>query len=573
MKAIDLFSGAGGASIGLRSAGLDVVAHVDHDEDACTTLRANGWAGVLNCNVEDLVPGEPRAGALPFARRVPKLPEADVWSAGPPCQPFSHAGDREGAADDRDGFPPLLALVRLYRPRWLVIENVAGLLSHSTDGHPDTMRCPGCYLARILAELAELFPVVDWRLLDAADFGVPQHRRRVFIVCGPSPITWPWPTHSGEALEIDKAHAGRDGYWARMERGEFHERVMGDPWHDMACGPACVMENPFWHRSDRPWVTMRQALRIPLDARVVGGGTRPHAAGEARIHRDLTDAPGPTTVPHDGSGGPWVETGQRTTAPDGSRPLHRVQVDEPSPTVRGQQGTGLSLSQSQRTEKLDNPSHTLNAGATDGGYRAPFVATDAVDPDEHAPWWHRASPPDEPSRTVGRKANASILLDVPSGAILASDGAGALSKTARQALLDAPAPCVSATEVKGAAMSAEGVRTSQGGLQRASDALQLGTGRRRLTEVECALIQGFPPTYVFRGATSESVYRQIGNACPPKLVEVVAASVVAAERSGDADLFHRARSAGWEADDEHKSNGGALVSGWQVSARKYLERR
>ena len=96
--------------------------------------------------------------------------------------------------------------------------------------------------------------------------------------------------------------------------------------------------------------------------------------------------------------------------------------------------------------------------------------------------------------------------------------------------LDAPSPCVSATEEKGAgarsvARFRDGQRVTHG-LDRASDALLLATGRRRLTPAECAALQGFASDHPFQARTKSSLYRQVGNAVPPPLARAVARAVV-----------------------------------------------
>lgn len=162
MKCIDLFAGAGGATLGLKTAGFEVVAAYDNDPSACRTHRAaHASVPVVEADLNTL-------GAW-------ALPPVPLWWASPPCQPFSRAGKRMGGEDERDGWPALLRLLRetRHRPEVIVAENVAGMLDdrfadvrkHIVDG----LRVCG-------------FHRVDWHLLDAADFGVPQHRRRVFMV-------------------------------------------------------------------------------------------------------------------------------------------------------------------------------------------------------------------------------------------------------------------------------------------------------------------------------------------------------------------------------------------------------
>lgn len=187
MRAIELFAGAGGAALGLEAAGVHHLALCEWDPDACATLRAAGLGPVVEGDVRDLDA---------IARTATERPDL-LWSSFP-CQAFSTAGKRLGAKDDRNGWPWTVAAIDRFQPRWFLAENVRGLLCHRGDcdrtGPPED--CPGCYFHRvILEELRQRFPVVGWWLLDAADYGVPQHRRRVIIHAGPEPVTPPRASH------------------------------------------------------------------------------------------------------------------------------------------------------------------------------------------------------------------------------------------------------------------------------------------------------------------------------------------------------------------------------------------
>ena len=107
-----------------------------------------------------------------------------VWSSNP-CQPFSSAGLRLGAADPRDGFPWLLRIVTDVRPRVVIAENVPRVTSH------------GAYFAWLLNEFRQLGYSVDWKILNAADWGVPQKRWRLFVIgrLDARPV-WPLATHA-----------------------------------------------------------------------------------------------------------------------------------------------------------------------------------------------------------------------------------------------------------------------------------------------------------------------------------------------------------------------------------------
>ena len=185
MRAVDLFAGAGGASMGIEAAGCELVQAVEVD-------RLAGIAHRLNLPHVPLYRGDVR-GWRPVA--------ADLWWASPPCQAWSAAGAKRGAQDERNGWPWVFdALDRAeHRPTWLICENVRGLLWH-TKACGDVMTCPGCYWELVvLVEARRRFALVQVWTLDAADFGVPQHRRRVFLVCGPHAVDEPASTHGSDA--------------------------------------------------------------------------------------------------------------------------------------------------------------------------------------------------------------------------------------------------------------------------------------------------------------------------------------------------------------------------------------
>jgi len=186
---LELFAGAGGAALGLQAAGFESVGLCEWDADACETLRAAGFSPVIEGDVRDLEAIEAGITASPDV----------LWSSFP-CQAWSTAGSRKGAQDDRNGWPWTVAAIDRFRPRWVLCENVRGLLCHSAKGCGDSATCPRCYFDRvILADLRARFAHVGWWLLDAADFGVPQHRRRVILWGGPRPLSRPEATHADPA--------------------------------------------------------------------------------------------------------------------------------------------------------------------------------------------------------------------------------------------------------------------------------------------------------------------------------------------------------------------------------------
>ena len=185
MIALTLFAGAGGADIGLQRAGCQHIACVEGDRNAVATLVAAGFPGVHAWI------GTPPPGSDVPAWTWDGIPVDLLWGS-PPCQPYSQAGKQLGADDPRDGWPATLATIRAVRPRWVIIENVGGspIEAWAADLGPSMFR-PG------------LYPHVSTRFLDAADWGLPSHRRREFLVAGPVPYRWPEPTHAGPSAPVE----------------------------------------------------------------------------------------------------------------------------------------------------------------------------------------------------------------------------------------------------------------------------------------------------------------------------------------------------------------------------------
>ena len=181
--AIDLFSGAGGLSIGFQQAGFDVIAANDFDQYAATTYQFNhpntrfSLSSIEDITAEQLLDGSGlRRGEL------------DVLVGGPPCQAFSVYNHRRGMHDKRSGlFREYLRIVHGLLPRFVVIENVTGITSVAE----------GRAVKEIKEGLGQLGYHVESNILKAEAFGVPQERRRIFFLgsrCN-RPIRWPSQTH------------------------------------------------------------------------------------------------------------------------------------------------------------------------------------------------------------------------------------------------------------------------------------------------------------------------------------------------------------------------------------------
>lgn len=225
--AIDLFGGCGGLSIGLGRAGFSVEAAVEIDAEACATFGAlHRDASLFD---EDIA-------TIDFRQFKDSM---CLVAAGVPCQPFSSGGKRLAAADPRDGFPQLLRAVREIRPDAVLVENVAGLARGSRRQ----------YLASIVRALKDVGFTVAWELLNAADFGVPQKRLRLFLVgLRGRAFRFPDPTHG----------SGRSRAWVPAGSVLGIDTVIGEP------NPSIVTyaRNP----DTRP---------SPYDGHVFNGGGRP----------------------------------------------------------------------------------------------------------------------------------------------------------------------------------------------------------------------------------------------------------------------------------------------------------
>lgn len=182
MRSIELCAGAGGQALGLEQAGFEHVALVEIDAAACQTLRYNrpGW----NVIEGDLT----QFDATPYNG-------VELVAGGVPCPPFSKAGKQLGADDERDMFPHALRVVGEVSPLAVMLENVRGLMDPQFAD----------YRQSLSARLAQMGYWSDWRLFNAADFGVSQLRPRVLCVALRTEIApyfhWPEP-RPGSALSV-----------------------------------------------------------------------------------------------------------------------------------------------------------------------------------------------------------------------------------------------------------------------------------------------------------------------------------------------------------------------------------
>ena len=176
LSSIEMCAGAGGQALGLEQAGYSHEALIEIDAHCCATLRANrpSW----NVIEDDLRKFKERAG---------DFKGVDLVAGGLPCPPFSVAGKQLGDKDERNLFPDALDIVDSIRPRAVMIENVRGFLDATFSDYRDHLK----------SEFRKLGYFMDWKLLNASDFGVSQLRPRVAIIALKSEYAdhfdWPEP--------------------------------------------------------------------------------------------------------------------------------------------------------------------------------------------------------------------------------------------------------------------------------------------------------------------------------------------------------------------------------------------
>ena len=275
LTSVELFAGVGGLALGVSNAGFEHKAVVEMDADACHTIRENQRRN------------DP---ALPQLSRWP-LHETDVrqfdfgnvgegtdlLAAGVPCQPWSLGGKHRGYADDRNLFPDAVSAIRKLRPKAVLIENVKGLLRQSFAkyfeyitlmvAHPEVTRKGEESWSSHLGRLEKHHTAgsqrgleynVVFQLLNAANYGVPQRRERVFIVAFRSDlgIRWSFPeeTHSADALLMDQWSRG-GAYWdrhrvAKKDRPEAPTKLL----------PRLRRADGRLFPDGLPWCTVRDAI-------------------------------------------------------------------------------------------------------------------------------------------------------------------------------------------------------------------------------------------------------------------------------------------------------------------------
>lgn len=274
MRSVELFAGAGGLALGGEAAGLHPEVVVEWDRWACDTVRDNKAAGYPLVGPWRVHMGDVRDVDWSSFGDL----NVDVVTGGPPCQPFSMGGKARAADDNRDMFPAAINVIRTLRPKAFVLENVRGLTRTAFANYfsyiqlslryPELVARDGeiwsDHYHRLQAEHTTAgaeglqYNVVS-TLVNAADYGVPQQRHRVFLVGFRSDLDaeWSFPeaSHSYEALLHDQWVSG--DYWerhkvAKKDREPLNPRLANrvKALHDVLA-PSEL---------GNPWSTVRDAI-------------------------------------------------------------------------------------------------------------------------------------------------------------------------------------------------------------------------------------------------------------------------------------------------------------------------
>jgi DNA (cytosine-5)-methyltransferase 1 len=304
MRSVELFAGAGGLAIGMSNAGFHHAAVVEWDHDSCETFRENQRHRMRSVEEWPLYEGDVKE--FDYG----KLSDVMVVSGGPPCQPFSVGGKHRGYLDKRDMFPEAVRAVRELRPKAFIFENVKGLLRETfTDyfeyvhlqlTHPSFTRRKSETWKEHRVRLEQHHTSrqdrteynVVFRLLNAANYGVPQRRERVFLVGFRSDlgVEWSFPEglYAENALLRSQWIAG--DYW---ERHEIPKRQRPTLTKRQAARVARLRRDGLLDHDKLPWSTVRDAISdLPDPEKKAGNEITNHIFNPgARSYKGHTGSP------------------------------------------------------------------------------------------------------------------------------------------------------------------------------------------------------------------------------------------------------------------------------------------
>ena len=280
MRSIELFAGAGGLALGSAYAGFRHEAVLELDRNACNTVRRNQERGIRPAADWPLV--EP-SDVTTFDFSVFE-DDVDLLAGGVPCQPWSQGGKHRGHRDVRNLFPDMVRVIRRLKPKAVLIENVKGLQRRAFTNYFEYIKHQVRYpelvkrsregwqdhLARLerhhtSGKTGGLSYILVARLLNAADFGVPQKRERVFIIAFRSDLglEWSFP---------DASHSLDSLLWSQWVTREYWERHGVRTPSDRSIPEKFVsrvrrLRQSLLSPPQKPWRTVRDAIHDLPDPR------------------------------------------------------------------------------------------------------------------------------------------------------------------------------------------------------------------------------------------------------------------------------------------------------------------
>jgi DNA (cytosine-5)-methyltransferase 1 len=265
MRSLEIFSGAGGLAKGFELAGFQHSAFVEFNKNACATLCEN-------FDAEKVFFGDVKN--FDFCT----LREVDVVAGGPPCQPFSLGGKHKADQDSRDMFPYAIRAIEKLTPKAFVFENVKGLLRESFADYFEYIILRLTYPGFIAGQdvdwkdhLSDLRSIarlpyagtkydVSFKLINAANYGIPQTRERVVIVGIRSDlgVSWTFPaeSHSEDRLLWEMCVSGE--YWKRHQVPKSKRAPISEPLQEK--GARLKEKYGMFEPQQLPWRTVRDAL-------------------------------------------------------------------------------------------------------------------------------------------------------------------------------------------------------------------------------------------------------------------------------------------------------------------------
>lgn len=497
MKTVDLFCGAGGTSLGAHMTGaVDLRLALNHWRKAIDTHSLN-FPGVrhLNSRIEDASPTE--------------VDECDLLFASPECTHFSKARGAAPTSDQqRAGANDVLPWIECHRPEFVVIENVTEFVDWGPiykQGPKKGQAIPskkGVFFRRWVKEIEGMGYTVEWRELNAADFGAATSRCRLFIVArrGKRPIDWAKPSHAkddGEGLPLWRGAIEVIDWSIPLPSVFARNRALADKTLlriqkglDRYVGPFITKYNGQTAKGDYRNPPLNESLRT-LDTSNRFGVVAPYITtvnhGDSGGHRTrpiTQHLPTITTRRGEAVVAPFLLSagGCEITPRDGGRPV---------PTILTRQGQAVAVpvimsAQAGGGVKDPNvspvPTITCKTGAQ---IAVPFVST------FYGTHQNGAGPDGEPLptiTTVARHAATLAMLGVP----------------------ELPEPRTDAERSLQDRMKELGV---------------LEIGFRMLSNEELADAQGFPMYYKFCG-TKKDVTRQIGNSVSPPVAKAITEAIL-----------------------------------------------